>query len=122
MWKQVCIATANLLYAVAGEPPKKDSKEVKVDWMSKKDQLPDTTRVLLNLIEDSNSQGIVAGDLVEQAVKKDIDDLERRLELLVFGEFIENNSRILSITDGYREAAEQSSGSKTTIMFKPNKG
>ncbi len=54
MWKQILVATANLLYAIAGEQKGTGNTTTsKADWLEKKDRLTQSDRELLNMIEDS---------------------------------------------------------------------
>ncbi len=112
MWKQVLIATANLLYAIAGEQKTiGNTSRSKGDWLEKKDRLTQNDRELLNMIEDSYQI-----TLKNIASNFSHDCLPKRLHLLMAVGFIEEFERDkFRVTTAYAPHASLSSSAKTTI-------
>ncbi|HJN52239.1 MAG: hypothetical protein QGI68_14955 [Pseudomonadales bacterium] len=112
MWKQILVATANLLYAIAGEQKGTGNTTTsKADWLEKKDRLTQSDRELLNMIEDSY-----------QITLKNIDSnfsrdcLPKRLHLLMAVGFIEEFEREkFRVTSAYAPHASLSTSAKTTF-------
>ena len=107
--KSILIAVGNICHAAAGYTPDIPEPEER-DWADEKDRLPRVTRDLLDIVEGRKRMTIAA---LAKAGKEGNGGLAQRIELLIYGGFVELDDKIISISDEYEGYADQNTGDRT---------